>query len=226
MPIRLDERLTAIASLIEYGCVADVGCDHGKLGFYLLSTDRASKVIATDISAESLKKAQQLAFDNDVDMQTRLGDGLTPVADGEADTVVIAGLGGDVISKILAGARADKKQFKHFVLSPNTHPEKVRKELNISGHRITLDDIVECAGKRYTLIKTEQGEQALDELQIMFGTFYKSSGSFLKYAAEELAYKQGILASNASDELADRVALLEKAIQNAKESQNEDKTNR
>ena len=61
MPIRIDERLTAIATLIKGGTVADVGCDHGKLGYYLVSTDRAERVIATDISAPSLQKAYELA---------------------------------------------------------------------------------------------------------------------------------------------------------------------
>ena len=66
MPIRLDQRLTAIANLVDYGKVADVGCDHGKLGYYLVSTDRASEVIATDISKPSLDKAKELAFENGV----------------------------------------------------------------------------------------------------------------------------------------------------------------
>ena len=221
MPIRLDERLTAIANLVDYGCVADVGCDHGKLGFYLLGTDRASRVIATDVSEGSLQKARQLAFDNDIDMQTRLGDGLAPIADGEADTVVIAGLGGDVISRILACARADKKCFQHFVLSPNTHPEKVRRELNTYGHKIIVDDTVECAGKRYTLIKTEIGKQSLDELQILFGVFYKESEAFMKYALEELAFKERILVANQSEDLSARVELLKRAIANAKEYNDE-----
>ena len=140
MPIRLDERLTRIATLVDYGRVADVGCDHGKLGYYLIGTDKASSVIATDISEGSLKRARELAYDNGVAdlMQTRLGDGLSPVADGEVDTVVIAGLGGDVISGILASAREEGKRFAHFVLSPNTHPEKVRRELAHWQHKIVL----------------------------------------------------------------------------------------
>ena len=218
MLIRLDERLTAVASLVDYGVVADVGCDHGKLGFYLLGTDRASKVIATDISEGSLQKARQLAYDNDLPMQTRLGDGLAPIADGEVDTVVIAGLGGDVISEILARARVENKRFKHFVLSPNTHPEKVRKELILQGHTVVFDDTVECAGKRYTLIKSEVGESTLDELQIAFGAFYTKNERFFKYAHEELEYKQGILENHQSAELEKRVELLKRAIANAGEN--------
>lgn len=217
MLIRLDERLSAIAKLVDYGTVADVGCDHGKLGFYLLGTDRASKVIATDISEGSLQKASRLAFENDLDMETRLGNGLAPVADGEADTVVIAGLGGDVISDILFRARKDGKKFANYVLSPNTHPEKVRKELAEQGHKIVFDDVIECAGKRYTLIKSQTGSGYLDELQIAFGAFYKENTSFLKSAKEELAYKENILKEHFSPELEKRVSILKAAITEAEE---------
>ena len=218
MPIRLDERLTRIANLVDYGRVADVGCDHGKLGYYLIGTDRASSVIATDISEGSLKKASELAYDNGVTerMQTRLGDGLVPVADGEVDTVVIAGLGGDVISGILAKAREDGKHFAHFVLSPNTHPEKVRRELVSQSHKIVYDDIVECGGKRYTVIKTEQGVDELDELQILFGAFYKDNVSFAEYARQELEYKQDILKKHGDRELECRVELLKAALANVR----------
>ena len=220
MPIRLDERLTAIANAIDYGSVADVGCDHGKLGYYLLGTDRASAVIATDISEGSLKKARELALENGVSelMQTRLGDGLAPVGDGEVDTVVIAGLGGDVISEILARAREDGKKFSHFVLSPNTHAEKVRRELAGWGHTITRDFVIECAGKRYPIIKTEVGGDSLDEYQILFGKFYAASEDFISNAENELEYKQNLLKSNPnSSALAARVELLKSALANAKE---------
>ncbi len=224
MPIRLDERLTAIANCVDFGAVADVGCDHGKLGYYLVATDRASKVIATDISESSLKKAEELSLENGVGdlMCTRLGDGLVPVADGEADTVIIAGLGGDVISEILARARSDGKSFSHFLLSPNTHPEKVRREIVSQGHRIIKDFTVECLGKRYTVIKTERGGESLDEYEIMFGKFYKHSADFVINAKKELDYKKAILDSNPNSEtLAGRVALLKSALANAEVNSDE-----
>lgn len=215
MPIRLDLRLTTIASLVDYGKVADVGCDHGKLGYYLIGTDRASGVIATDISAPSLSKASELAKENGVGelMQTRLGDGLEPVCDGEVDTVIIAGLGGDVIAGILSRAREEHKSFEHFILSPNTHPERVREELVRSGHTIAYDEPLECAGKVYTIIKTERGNSELSDMQLRFGAFYRSSDSFLIYAQRELAALKGILADNPQAvELKHKIAELEKAM--------------
>lgn len=214
MPIRLDQRLTAIANLVDYGKVADVGCDHGKLGYYLVSTDRASQVIATDISKPSLDKAKELAFENGVAhlMQTRLCDGLGAVCSEEVDTVIIAGLGGDVISGILQRAREENKTFGSFILSPNTHPEKVRKEIVLSKHTIVFDEMLECAGKTYTIIKTKKGESALDDMQIRFGAFYKTSDNFAQFAKKELCSLENILAKNPEAQLKDKIDLLKSAL--------------
>lgn len=215
MPIRLDERLSLIASLVEGRVAADIGCDHGKLGYFLVSCDKVDKVICTDISAGSLKKAEELAFEGGVSerMPTRLGDGLDTLSNGEADTVIIAGLGGDSISAILEAARKDGKDFEHYVLSPNTHAEKVRRELSKCGHRIVFDRLVEAGGKRYAVIKTEKGQNELDELQIAFGTFYSEDAVALAVIREELEFKKALYEAHPeSKELADKIALLERAV--------------
>ena len=218
MPIRIDERLTAIANLVRGGAVADVGCDHGKLGYYLVSTDRAEKVIATDISAPSLRKATELACDNGVAeiMETRLGDGLSPIKSGEVDTVIIAGLGGDVMADILKSARLDAKKFNHFILSPNTHPEKVRRELLSSGHLIVKDFLTECAGKYYTIISTELKDgykDSLDDEQMLYGKFFTKDMVFLKRSLEEINTMKNILTMHSSTELENKIKTLEEVLE-------------
>ena len=215
MPIRLDQRLTAIANLVDYGKVADVGCDHGKLGYYLVSTDRASEVIATDISAPSLAKAEELAKENGVQdvMTARLGNGLEPVADREVDTVIIAGLGGDVISDIILRANEQGKRFLHYLLSANTHPEKVRREIILSRHTIVYDDLLEVAGKVYTIIKTQKGESKLDEEQIKYGAFFKTNPNFSVFAKKDIQSLENIYRNNPSaSELKDKIDALKDAL--------------
>ncbi len=218
MPIRIDERLTAIASHVKGGVVADIGCDHGKLGYYLVSTDRCEKVIATDISAPSLKKATELAYVNGVShiMETRLGDGLSPIKSQEADTVVIAGLGGDVMAEILKSARLDDKKFNAYVLSPNTHPEKVRRELISQNHTIVTDDLTICGGKYYTVISTKLNfdyKEELDLDQLVYGKFFKEDKVFKMRAEEELASMKSILAQHKSEELQDKITRLERVLE-------------
>lgn len=214
MPIRLDQRLTAIANLVDYGKVADVGCDHGKLGYYLVSTDRASEVIATDISAPSLAKAEELAKENGVQdvMQTRLGNGLEPVGDREVDTVIIAGLGGDVISDIVC-ARCARQKVCAFLLSANTHPEKVRVALQKCGHTVVFDEMLECAGKVYTIIKTQEGESNLSDDQILYGAFFKTSENFAYFAKKEIESMKNVLAHNPKAvELSEKIEKLQAAL--------------
>ncbi len=200
MPIQLDARLQKIASLIgTVGCVADVGCDHGKLSYYLVGTERAERVIATDISAPSLQKARELALQNGVShlVDTRLGDGLSPIKSGEADVVVIAGMGGDLIADILEGARLDNKQFNKLVLSANTHAEKVRRQIEKNGCHVTFDDMVECGRKWYSIIVAELGKgENLTEKQIKYGAFYKSAQGAREFLKIELQNKKNILENN------------------------------
>ncbi len=215
MPIRLDARLALIASLVEGRAAADIGCDHGKLGYYLVGTERVERAICTDISAKSLQKASELAFANGVSdlMPTRLGDGLEPIADREVDTVVIAGLGGDVIASVLEGARRDGKRFAHYVLSPNTHPEKVRREILRHGHRIVFDRLIEVGGKRYSVIKTEEGDMSLDPCRECFGAFFWDDPLAIEGIREELEFKRKLLVLRPSDgELVARVGLLSAAL--------------
>lgn len=216
MPVRLDERLSAVASLARGRVVADIGCDHGKLGYYLLGTERAERIIATDVSAASLKKAEELAKANGVEkyMETRLGDGLDVIESGEADIIVIAGLGGDTIADILSRARAQGKAFQSFVLSPNTHPEKVRAEAERYSHRIVTDALVKAGGKYYVIIKTETGAgEPLDDMQLKFGAFYKISAEFKEYAVKELEKTRALYGANpVSKPLEDKIRLLETAL--------------
>ena len=208
MPIRLDARLAVVAELASGAVtVCDVGCDHGKLACWLVETGRAERAIATDISLPSLKKAEVLAEHLGVSdlVETRAGDGLDPVLDGEADTVVIAGMGGDLIARILERAHAEGKRFGRLVLSPNTHPERA-----------------ECGGKAYTVIATREGEgDRLDGLQLLFGKFFASDEGFALRARKEIAGIDALLKENPeAAALAGRKSLLEAAL---KECEYEDR---
>ena len=212
MPIRLDERLTAIAEQAAgVRTVCDVGSDHGKLACWLVQTGRAERAVATDISAPRLKKAVRLA---DL-VETRTGDGLDPVADREADAVVIAGMGGDLVAGILERAHAQGKRFARFVLSPNTHPERVRGVVADVGHRIVRDFSAECAGKKYTVIVTEEGEgEPLSAAELRFGRFFRTDKDFVLSAEKELDALAAELARNpAALKLAERAAALREALE-------------
>lgn len=153
--IKLSKRLTVAAGAIREGSrVADVGCDHGKLGAYLITSGRAPFVTATDISEPSLKKARELFDTLGITARAKivLCDGLSEVRAEDADDVVIAGLGNDTIIKIICDCRWLRNPEKRLVLVPASHHERLRKSLYAAGFKIENETAVYEDRQFYTVI--------------------------------------------------------------------------
>lgn len=150
----LSRRLEVIASLIPQGAkVCDVGTDHGYLPIFLVKSGKVSKVIATDIRLKPLNTAKSNIEKTGITgIELRLGDGLSTVNATEADTVVIAGMGGEVISGIIERCVWAKDKNKAFILQPMTSPEYLRKYLFDSGFDIITEIPLEDNGKLYSVI--------------------------------------------------------------------------
>ena len=126
----LSPRMMAVAALIpDDGVVADIGADHGRLSVWLAS--RGRRVIAVDISARSLAKAAALASRCGVAERVacRPGDGLEPLEPGEAQTAVLAGMGGRTMEKILSSDPV-KTRTLHLVLQPMNAGDALRSWLS------------------------------------------------------------------------------------------------
>ena len=107
-------RLKKICNLVdENSIVADIGTDHGIIPIELSKNHIAKKIIATDISEDSLEKLEQKLIYNSniVNIETRVSDGLDCFNEFEVDTIIISGMGGILIKEIL-----DKYDEKRFVL--------------------------------------------------------------------------------------------------------------
>jgi len=148
--IKLSKRLKTIAQQIEIGqTMADVGTDHGFLSLYLWENGQCSKVIMTDISAGSLQKAIE-AFErrfSHSDIHFRLGDGLAPIEEGEVDVVVIAGVGGVLMTHIFESDLSKTASFRRYILQPRNGSGKLRYWLDQAGFKIVSESLAE-EGKR------------------------------------------------------------------------------
>ena len=102
----LSLRLKTIAALVPKGArVCDVGTDHARLPIYLISEKIASRVIATDLRPLPLENAKKnVEYSGVTGIELRLCDGLSAVKKHEADVIIIAGIGGEVISGIISRA--------------------------------------------------------------------------------------------------------------------------
>ncbi len=162
--VNLRPRLLAAAELIGNAhTVADIGCDHGRLGVALLQRGIARHVVAADISAASLEKARWLCerTGQTAHMELRVGDGLAPVAEGEVDVVVICGMGGRQIADILQQAAPLLKGAERAVFQPMRGAAELRQYLHQNGYRITRERIILDARRDYQLLAVEAGQAAV-----------------------------------------------------------------
>ncbi len=110
--MELSNRLETIASFVTEGyVVADIGTDHGYIPIYLTSNGNCPRAYAMDVNKGPLSRAQEhiSQYGLDAYIETRLSDGLEALKPGEGDTLVIAGMGGPLVEKIvLTGQRSGR----------------------------------------------------------------------------------------------------------------------
>lgn len=167
---KLSKRLQAAADFVTQGSrIADVGTDHGFLPIYLIQSGRCPRAVAMDIRKGPLERAQEhiLAAGLHEVIQIRLSDGMQELSEGEADSVVIAGMGGLTVIHILQEAQEKLTGFRELILEPQSDPAKVRRYLREHHLCIDRENLVYETGKYYPVLhisigKTEQ-EQSFRE---------------------------------------------------------------
>lgn len=150
--IKLTERLQAVADMVKNGStVVDVGCDHGYIPAYLVENKICDNVFACDINEAPLNSCRllvsQTIYENKI--KCILSNGLENVPEAY-DTVIIAGMGGELISDILE--KSDYVKQCSLILNPMSHSETVRKWLYTNGFSIDKDIIVAESKHHYNVI--------------------------------------------------------------------------
>lgn len=163
MKLPISKRLLCCASMVQPGSrVADIGTDHGYLGIYLLQSGAARHVIACDLRKDPLENARRNAklFGVDGEMKLRLSDGLEKILPDEVDTVVMAGMGGDLIQIILSQCPWRKREGLQFILQPQSAGNVLRRWLCEDGFEIQREEPVQDGHFLYTVMDIRQGEPA------------------------------------------------------------------
>ena len=173
--LMLTPRLEKVADFITYKTVADIGTDHGKLLIYLAQKGRLQKGIGSDVAkgpADACRKNVAASCLND-SIEIRVGDGLKTLAPHDAETVVIAGMGGELIAKILAACPDVVRSAKEFVLQPMTNSDKLLKALPELGIKVTQGALVQEGDKLYRIYKCEQGVSELSDFETIICPTFK-----------------------------------------------------
>ncbi|EGV09175.1 hypothetical protein HMPREF9127_1054 [Parvimonas sp. oral taxon 393 str. F0440] len=164
-------RLKKICNLVDINSiVADIGTDHGIIPIELSKSCISKKIIATDISKNSLEKLEHKLIYNSniVNIETRVSDGLYCFDEFEVDTIIISGMGGILIKEILEKNLSVAKTANSLILSPNNSLDILRKFLLQNNFVIEKEDDVIENKKYYQILKVKRGKD-----------FYRNAYEFL-----------------------------------------------
>ena len=218
MKIPLSPRLQICCSFVHTGDrVADIGCDHGYLGIYLLKNDIAQTVIASDINKGPLDSAVRNSekFGVRNKMSFYLSDGVRNIP-REFDTMVCAGMGGDTMISILEAAPWLKDSQYRLILQCQSKNGTLRRYLTDNGWKILQEQVVKDGKFLYpvmeviwqpgeiltpgqcffppTLIKNEHYEAyyewVVKGLEIIVSNRKEAADPFMAEALEELRKKE------------------------------------
>lgn len=141
--LTLSNRLLACAAFVPPGSVvADVGCDHGYLGIYLLRQGIAREVLACDVREGPLSAARRNAEKYGISGKMRfyLCDGLRGVP-REYSALVCAGMGADTIASILSAAPWLRSGSYTLILQCQSKCPQLRRYLSDSGYTIRRETL-------------------------------------------------------------------------------------
>ncbi len=186
----LSPRLKTIAGLVPKGDrVADIGTDHGYLPVFLIKNNIASYVFACDINEKPLLSARRNIEAAEVSqIELHLCDGLAGLREDEIDTVIIAGMGGEVIAGILSRSDWIKNSHYRLLLQPMTSAEELRKFLCSEGFRIKTETAIEDAGKIYTVISAQFDgkKRQYPDAYMFIGELSNTRDADIKYIKKQL----------------------------------------
>ncbi|MCI6857744.1 MAG: class I SAM-dependent methyltransferase [Eubacterium sp.] len=199
--MELSKRLQTVADAVTVGNrVADVGTDHGYVPIYLVKNHLAPGGVAMDVNKGPLKRARENILKEKLSekIECRLGNGLKSLQTDEADTIIIAGMGGDLICQILKESPEFLRHGKELVLQPQSEWFKVRLLLEDYEYAIRKEWFLKEDGKYYVIIKalpaSKGNAQKMTPMEAAYGKYLleEKNPVLSEYLKKELAKKEKI----------------------------------
>ena len=210
--MKLSKRLETVASMVTKGNrAADVGCDHGFVPIFLV-----------DVRPGPLSRAKEHIKEYRLEekIQTRLSDGLANIKPGEADSLIMSGIGGILMMRLLQDEEHTAKSFKELILSPQSELFDVRRYLVSNGYLIEYEHMLCDEGKYYfifhVLVKKDEREWLEEEYRYGKDICKDDMKTFLAYLEKEERQYEQILEkmkqAPENDRAAQRIAQLHQDI--------------
>ena len=168
-------RIESIYSLIdEKDMVVDVGCDQAKLSIMLAKRGQSS--IASDVSINVINRAKNDVKSPLIDL--RVSNGLENIKEGEADTLILAGMGTHTILEILSNTSL---RFKKIITISNNYHDILRKQMLNLNYKVKNELIIKENNKYYNLILFEEGKQKYTEKELLLGLNHLDTNMYNEY---------------------------------------------
>lgn len=154
--MQISDRLKLVISFVSpCRSAADIGTDHGYVPIQLVKSGIVKRAYAMDINQGPLERAKEHIEAEKLSeyIEVRQSDGLDSLRENEAETVIIAGMGGELTVKILKNGEKVLNSVRELILSPHSEVYLVRKYLIDSGYDILKEKMICDGGKYYTVIK-------------------------------------------------------------------------
>lgn len=172
--MKLTDRLLKIASLVDEGKkIADIGTDHGYIPVYLLKNNKIDFAILADVNKGPLDNARKEVRHNKLEdkVDLRLGSGIEVLNENEVDQIIIAGMGGILISELLEAKTSVAQNAEKLILQPMQAQDELRKYLYKNGYEVINEVLVkedfriyEIIEAKYTGKKTEVSDEIYYEV--------------------------------------------------------------
>ncbi len=148
------ERFEKLVEKIEYRRLADIAADHCYISLLALFNDKVDFVIASDLNKGPLEtgKANIKEFGFEDKIETRLGSGIETISNGEVDSVIIAGIGGNLMLNLMQQEVEKLRSFKQLILQPQNEEIEVKRFVHSIGYSIKDESFVLEKGMRYIIL--------------------------------------------------------------------------
>ncbi len=159
--IPLTPRMKEICAMVDNGAkVADIGTDHAYIPIFLICQKIITYAVASDLRPGPLEQAKQhlMRYGASSCVRLCLANGLEGIEPNEVDTAILAGMGGELITKLISASIPVGIQC--LLLQPMTHPELIRENIAKVGFTISQEKLVKEGRKLYVVMKAKRGEGA------------------------------------------------------------------
>ncbi len=221
--MKLSKRLVTVTSMVTKGNrVADVGCDHGFVPIFLVESGISPSALAADVRPGPLSRAKEHIREHGLEekIQTKLSDGLSNIRPGEADSLIMSGIGGILMIRLLSDNCETAKSFQELILSPQSELADVRRYLVANGYFIEYEHILCDDGKFYfifhVVVQKDERDWSDDEYHYGKEICAEDLDTFLAYLEREKRQYEQIFEkmkqAPQNDRAAQRIAQLQKGI--------------